>query len=549
VSDDAGGAYDSGTGVWTVGAIANAASSTLNITTTVNASGDYDNVAEVSAAGEADPDSTPGNGIPAEDDQDSASTTPVPIADLSLTKAVDNPTPNVGANVVFTVTVTNDGPSDATGVQVTDLLPTGYTYVSDDAGGAYDSGTGLWTVGGISSGTNATLNVTATVEASGDYDNVAEVTAAGEDDPDSTPNNGVPSEDDQDNASTTPSGGGPDIDLSLTKVVDTATPDVGANVVFTVDVANAAGVANATGVEVTDALPTGYVYVSDAPSQGSYDSVTGVWTVGSLAAGSSATLDLTARVRGGGDHTNEAEVTAADQSDVDDVFGDGQGADHDTAGTTPNPVVDLSLTKVVDNLGPATNENVVFTIVVLNDADFSDATGLIVTDKLPDGYLYVADDSASTGTTYNPNNGEWDIGTLAANVGITLNITAKVRPGLSYLNIAEVTAATEPDTDDTYGDGMGEDHDTAETTPNSIRTLTAWRDGADVMLDWEPVASSETYRIYISDDPTAPKANWILLDEIVATQTDYRDVGAALSSTKRFYSVVAWSTLGGEGPH
>ena len=51
--------------------------------------------------------------------------------------------------MVFTLTVSNAGPSDATGVAVTDLLPAGYTYVSDDGGGAYNSGTGVWTLGAL----------------------------------------------------------------------------------------------------------------------------------------------------------------------------------------------------------------------------------------------------------------------------------------------------------------------------------------------------------------------------------------------------------------
>ena len=75
-----------------------------------------------------------------------------------MTKVVDNASPNVGADVTFTITVNNDGPSDATGIEVADLLPNGYAYVSDDAAGAYVSGTGVWTVGTVANGSSAVLN-------------------------------------------------------------------------------------------------------------------------------------------------------------------------------------------------------------------------------------------------------------------------------------------------------------------------------------------------------------------------------------------------------
>ncbi|WP_287308981.1 MULTISPECIES: SdrD B-like domain-containing protein, partial [unclassified Okeania] len=52
-------------------------------------------------------------------------------ADLSVVKTVDNATPNVGENITFTINLTNDGPNDATNVDVKDLLPAGLTYVSD----------------------------------------------------------------------------------------------------------------------------------------------------------------------------------------------------------------------------------------------------------------------------------------------------------------------------------------------------------------------------------------------------------------------------------
>ena len=127
-----------------------------------------------------------------------------PIIDLSLVKTVDNPTPEIGSNVTFTIVVTNDGPDDATGVTVTDELPTGYTYVSDDAAGAYAGN--IWTIGDLAVGASVTLNITAMVNATGDYFNVAQVTTANETDIDSTPNNddGDQSEDDEDNAVTIP---------------------------------------------------------------------------------------------------------------------------------------------------------------------------------------------------------------------------------------------------------------------------------------------------------------------------------------------------------
>ena len=59
----------------------------------------------------------------------------------------------VGSNVDFTVTATNAGPSNASGVQVTDLLPPGLTFVSATPSiGTYNSVTGVWNIGGLAGG-------------------------------------------------------------------------------------------------------------------------------------------------------------------------------------------------------------------------------------------------------------------------------------------------------------------------------------------------------------------------------------------------------------
>src|SRR5262249_41995275 len=147
------------------------------------------------------PDSTPNNNSTTEDDN--ASTRP-PIADLSVTKTValandadESGTLTIGDDVVFTLTVTNAGPDFATGVQLVDLLASGYTYEGDDSPGAYDPVTGLWNVGAMAPGTTVTLNITATINPTGSYANTVQVTASQHFDPDSTPNNNVATEDDQ----------------------------------------------------------------------------------------------------------------------------------------------------------------------------------------------------------------------------------------------------------------------------------------------------------------------------------------------------------------
>ncbi|MFD0598320.1 DNRLRE domain-containing protein [Catellatospora coxensis] len=124
-------------------------------------------------------------------------------------------------------------------------------------------------------------------------------------------------------------------DLSLTVTGSAAAVPVGSNVTFTVRVANA-GPAGATGVAVTDQLPSGLTFVSAAPTQGTYTSATGLWSVGSLAAGASATVQIVARVATTGQKTNTAQVSAASPADVDSTPGNGVPGEDDQASVTVN---------------------------------------------------------------------------------------------------------------------------------------------------------------------------------------------------------------------
>ena len=111
-------------------------------------------------------------------------------SDLRVTKTVNNSTPLVGSNIVFTVTASNLGASNNSNVTVNDLLPSGYTYVSHTAStGTYVPGTGVWTIGNLNDQANATLTITAIVNATGNFTNTATIsTTSGIADPNTTNN-------------------------------------------------------------------------------------------------------------------------------------------------------------------------------------------------------------------------------------------------------------------------------------------------------------------------------------------------------------------------
>jgi uncharacterized repeat protein (TIGR01451 family) len=246
------------------------------------------------------------------DSQDAGTQDPdcVTDADLSLTKIADITNINVGDTITYTLKLFNAGPSASSGVTVADTLDANLTYVSSSGDGTYDSGTHLWTPPAVADGDSVSINILATADAAGAIVNKAEVFASGLNDPDSTPNNSVPSEDDQ--SSVTITGVLPDI--SISKIVDNAAPNVGDQITFTIT-ANNIGLGDATGVQVTDILPTEFTYVSD-DSGGSYNSGTGIWTVGELLSTASATLNITATANKIGTPTNTAQLNTIDQTDT-----------------------------------------------------------------------------------------------------------------------------------------------------------------------------------------------------------------------------------------
>ncbi|GAB4457556.1 MAG: hypothetical protein Kow00120_26540 [Anaerolineae bacterium] len=199
---------------------------------------------------------------------------PPPTADLAVTKAVNNATPGAGDAIQYTITVANNGPADATGVEVADALPAGVTHSAHVASqGAYDPAAGVWAVGSLGNGASATLTIDATVDAdaSGSIANTATATAADPTDPDAGNNS----------ATATINVGGPPVtpgaptpaapaisDPAVTKAASVSQAAIGERVTFTITAFNIRGDISVPNVVVTDALDSALDILEVATTRG-----------------------------------------------------------------------------------------------------------------------------------------------------------------------------------------------------------------------------------------------------------------------------------------
>ncbi len=533
LGDTASGAYDNTTGIWNIGTLSNGATNSIDITVQVNTSGDYLNKAEVISHNELDADSTPNNNIQAEDDQSEVAVSPRNLVDISVTKIASTLTPNIGENIVFTVTVTNDGPSDATSIVVTDLLESGYTFVSATAStGSYEPLNGSWTIGNLPNGTTETIVITANVLTTGTYTNTAELTDVAEFDIDSEAANNDATEDDQATVNPTPLLVS---DLSLQKVVNNATPDVGETIEFTIDLTND-GPNDARGVTVTDLIPSGYTYVSHNATSGSYDETTGIWNLNRIVFNATTeTLNILVTVNPTGDYNNVAELTASDNNDPDSTPSNALISEDDMAeqGTVPVPIADLSLTKTVDNEFPDVSENVTFSLTLINEGP-SEATGVVVTDLLENGYNYISDDG---GGTYDPTTGLWNVGSLASGVTTVLNITVGINAVGSYANTAELTSVNELDPDSAPNNGVASEDDQASqsTQPRVITDISVTK---TVDNPNPSVGAQILFTVTVTNDGPSD-ATGVIIEDIIAS--GYTFLSATTSAGSYTESIGSWN--------
>jgi uncharacterized repeat protein (TIGR01451 family) len=215
-------------------------------------------------------------------------------ADLSITKTASADPVFVGDVLTYTITVQNNGTTDATSVLVTDQLPAAVSFDSTPTPGCSEaSGTVTCNLGTLASNKQAAVEIKVRPTTAGQISNTASVSS-----PDDVAHSSQP-------VVTTVS---PVADLALKA---TAFPDpviAGELLTYTLAVQNK-GPSDATAVTVRDTLPAG-VTLAGASSSCLEFGGTVTCKVGGLGSGQSAELNITVRPESAGSITNEAQVSS-----------------------------------------------------------------------------------------------------------------------------------------------------------------------------------------------------------------------------------------------
>ena len=330
---------------------------------------------------------------------------------LDITKVANTTLVNPGDIIKYTVQITAGGLSDSLDVILTDNLSEMFFDVSKATYSVNGIDKGAWignaNLGTISSGTTVNVVITVPVKAYVDVGKLNSITnfasVINSDKKAANDTNIVPIN---------------VIDLAVNKTANhqNKTYNYGDNVEYVIEIVNN-GPGIATDIIATDNLPEGLKFINA--------NVPGGWTLSI----SNNKITINGEKLANGEKVLITIIAKAAKSNatlINNIKVNGTGFDsnisnnNDSETVKVTPLVDLAITKVVDNANPLYDSIITYTITVVNNGPDA-STDVVVKDIWPeDGLKFIT----STGT-YNPITGIWNIGELGAGKIATLTITAE----------------------------------------------------------------------------------------------------------------------------
>ena len=202
----------------------------------------------------------------------------------------------------------------------------------------------------------------------------------------------------------------------------------------------------ANNVEITDQLPAaGLAFLSSTETQGSYDSGTGIWTVGTIDVGvlNTQTLTIDARVLAPARttaftippaQTNVAEVTNVDEHDRYPL--------NNRSEVTETPkYADLQVEKITTNVQPNVGDTFIYTVTLKNNG-VDTATDVEITELFPNNISVISVTPTDTHTTTRFNQtatgGIWSVPTIAPAHFEALTILAEATSASVAYNVVTI---------------------------------------------------------------------------------------------------------------
>jgi len=438
-----------------------------------------------------------------------STTTTVTSAPVLAVTATDAPDPIIaGANLTYTLSYSNTGTAGATSLVINDAVPANTTFVSATGGGTLSAGVVTWSVTSLAAGASGSVQLV--VRVASPLANGTVIT------------NGTYS---IDSAETSPVSGAsitttvistPALVISATDAPDPVT--AGGNLTYTLSYSNT-GTAGATSLVISDSVPANTTFVS-ATGGGTLSAGAVTWSIASLAAGTSGSVQLVVRVAS--PLANGTVITNSPYS-------------IDSAETTPvsgaaisttvisAPVLAISATDVPD---PVTaGGNVTYTLSYSNTGN-AGATSLVITDTVPANTTFV---SATGGGTLSAGVVTWSIASLAAGASGSVQLVVRVTSSLANGTVI---------TNGAYS------IDSAETAPVTGGAVTTTVTSAPILSvtasdSPDPVAAGGdlTYTLSYSNTGTAGATSLVISDTVPANTTFVSATGGGTLSA----GVVTWS--------
>jgi uncharacterized repeat protein (TIGR01451 family) len=369
-------------------------------------------------------------------------TTVVRSVDLWVTKVADRPDRVAGEPVTYTITIGNDGPSTATGVTVTDVLPPGAIFQSS-VPAAPDCGDvgALVTcvIDSLGSGTTADITITVLIDPAmstgADFTNNVSVEG---NEADANPLNDL--DDDRGVVSRV-------VDLTVQKQASEAVAVAGENFAWTILVTNN-GPSDASNVTVTDVLPPGVTFAAAASSPACVETTAGEVSCDLDIVANGAVEELTIVGLVAADLPASTVLTNTATVDSDESAPDTASADTPVTGEADLSLVKTSLTNPLTAGAAASYE------LVVSNAGPSAATNVVISDILPEGLTFdeaTSDSACVLGVTCS-------IGSLGA--GETVTVILGVELAADLLEPVQNTAGVSTDTFDPETENNTDDDET-----------------------------------------------------------------------------------------